>query len=701
MRHYLEYSDRSSAKFWEIRNEGKFFTVRWGKIGAEGQTKTNEFTSAEEARKEAEKLLVEKLKKGYTEKDLSPDAGISEKKVQTLNHSMPRIGKEKLEQLLETFFRQLENGSQLEKTEKEIIKILPKFPADFNRDHFTKFVHSCSSYMAYKMMTDLPRDIQGLYREILVEKTWISPEEQLAGELITGLDSPDSVDLKAFLDYLYSLKAFPDQKSHFEKLSSIAVPGLIRYLDKILSAFSLENAPGFYTRFLEPEVYFIRYGAFILYLCTVADQYSLEILRREIGKVKRMDILEFIAKLLRKNKEVPELKALVKLVENFYPDINIKETLKSLRDNLGLPDTYKISRLNFEIKVYDSDDYLDKQNLIRLNYLARGGYLWSVYVETPNGVFEADNTGIRENSLQLTGILDGTKPWEIVRALAAEADLQFRWDKAHIWAEDAYLVSVLKAKLNDNEIPVKKRGEAKANEDLAKYLAQPGNIYGSVLEDAAIAVLRSIPKNTETDLLLRTMQKFTGAYLPKYAHKIPLSFIPILKEAVEFFVRDEPGRIIPLYYYHNLSRDFSVPGEYEKFLASSKLLTYVDSLSKMPSSRKEFERLDKYVGSDVPENLVSFLETYSVPDSLTLDLVTSPWFFNPVGMIVYSCFLYILMKFKPKGFQETILNQIRRISDPLEIKRILSIAKLFGQEPQGKELYAEGLEILKEKEVNN
>lgn len=701
MRHYLEYSDRSSAKFWEIRNEGKFFTVRWGKIGAEGQTKTNEFTSAEEARKEAEKLLVEKLKKGYTEKDLSPDAGISEKKVQTLNHSMPRIGKEKLEQLLETFFRQLENGSQLEKTEKEIIKILPKFPADFNRDHFTKFVHSCSSYMAYKMMTDLPRDIQGLYREILVEKTWISPEEQLAGELITGLDSPDSVDLKAFLDYLYSLKAFPDQKSHFEKLSSIAVPGLIRYLDKILSAFSLENAPGFYTRFLEPEVYFIRYGAFILYLCTVADQYSLEILRREIGKVKRMDILEFIAKLLRKNKEVPELKALVKLVENFYPDINIKETLKSLRDNLGLPDTYKISRLNFEIKVYDSDDYLDKQNLIRLNYLARGGYLWSVYVETPNGVFEADNTGIRENSLQLTGILDGTKPWEIVRALATEADLQFRWDKAHIWAEDAYLVSVLKAKLNDNEIPVKKRGEAKANEDLAKYLAQPGNIYGSALEDAAIAVLRSIPQNTETDLLLRTMQKLTGADLPKYAHKISLSFIPTLKEAVEFFVKDEPGRIIPLYYYHNLSRDFSVPGEYEKFLESSKLLTYVDSLSKMPSSRKEFERLDKYVGPDVPENLVSFLETYSVPDSLTLDSVTSPWFFNPVGMIVYSCFLYILIKFKPKGFQETILNQIRRISDPLEIKRILSIAELFGQEPQGKELYVRGLEILKEKEVKN
>jgi predicted DNA-binding WGR domain protein len=42
--------------------------VRFGKIGANGQTTVKEFSSTDEANKAAEKLIAEKTKKGYLEK---------------------------------------------------------------------------------------------------------------------------------------------------------------------------------------------------------------------------------------------------------------------------------------------------------------------------------------------------------------------------------------------------------------------------------------------------------------------------------------------------------------------------------------------------------------------------------------------------------------------------------------------------------
>jgi len=69
MKHYLEYKDEKSDKFWEISmTEGaKSFSVRYGKIGSDGTINTKEFENSEKALKEAEKLLSEKLKKGYNE----------------------------------------------------------------------------------------------------------------------------------------------------------------------------------------------------------------------------------------------------------------------------------------------------------------------------------------------------------------------------------------------------------------------------------------------------------------------------------------------------------------------------------------------------------------------------------------------------------------------------------------------------------
>ena len=68
MKRYFEFVEGSSAKFWEISQSGKDVTVRFGKIGTNGQTQTKTLADADAATKHAEKLIKEKTGKGYIEK---------------------------------------------------------------------------------------------------------------------------------------------------------------------------------------------------------------------------------------------------------------------------------------------------------------------------------------------------------------------------------------------------------------------------------------------------------------------------------------------------------------------------------------------------------------------------------------------------------------------------------------------------------
>ncbi|NBP68067.1 MAG: WGR domain-containing protein [Cytophagia bacterium] len=65
MKHYLTYKDEKSDKFWQIEVNGSSFTVTYGKIGKAGTSQTKVFDSDEKCLKEAEKILNDKLKKGY------------------------------------------------------------------------------------------------------------------------------------------------------------------------------------------------------------------------------------------------------------------------------------------------------------------------------------------------------------------------------------------------------------------------------------------------------------------------------------------------------------------------------------------------------------------------------------------------------------------------------------------------------------
>jgi len=63
----FEFSDGKSNKFWNIELSGTSFTVTYGRIGTAGQTQTKEFPSADKAKSAHDKLVAEKLGKGYVE----------------------------------------------------------------------------------------------------------------------------------------------------------------------------------------------------------------------------------------------------------------------------------------------------------------------------------------------------------------------------------------------------------------------------------------------------------------------------------------------------------------------------------------------------------------------------------------------------------------------------------------------------------
>lgn len=63
----FEFVSDKSHKFWKIELEGNSHTVHFGRVGMAGQTKTKQFANEDETRASYEKLISQKLKKGYVE----------------------------------------------------------------------------------------------------------------------------------------------------------------------------------------------------------------------------------------------------------------------------------------------------------------------------------------------------------------------------------------------------------------------------------------------------------------------------------------------------------------------------------------------------------------------------------------------------------------------------------------------------------
>ena len=63
----FEFIGGNSAKFWEASVAGHEVTVRYGRLGSTGQGQVKSFASPQAAQNHADKLVGEKLAKGYRE----------------------------------------------------------------------------------------------------------------------------------------------------------------------------------------------------------------------------------------------------------------------------------------------------------------------------------------------------------------------------------------------------------------------------------------------------------------------------------------------------------------------------------------------------------------------------------------------------------------------------------------------------------
>ena len=63
----FEFVGGNSAKFWEVDQAGTDVTVRFGRLGTAGQEQTKSLPTPEAAQRHVEKVVGEKLAKGYVE----------------------------------------------------------------------------------------------------------------------------------------------------------------------------------------------------------------------------------------------------------------------------------------------------------------------------------------------------------------------------------------------------------------------------------------------------------------------------------------------------------------------------------------------------------------------------------------------------------------------------------------------------------
>ena len=125
MKHYLTFLDDTSDKFWQIETSGTSFTVTYGRNGTSGQSQTKTFDSEEKCLKEAEKVLAEKRKKGYSEDGVVSELALNPKSVKAKTEK-----EDNLQAVLEEY-------DQIIKSEK-VAELLP-FLQRLEKRHYEPF----------------------------------------------------------------------------------------------------------------------------------------------------------------------------------------------------------------------------------------------------------------------------------------------------------------------------------------------------------------------------------------------------------------------------------------------------------------------------------------------------------------------------------------------------------------------------------
>lgn len=91
---HLQYIDEISDKFWKVQTNECTLTVTYGRNGTSGQSKSKSYETEEECIQQAEKLIAEKIKKGYSEDGIVRTIVTSNRTNSTVANSSARITKE-------------------------------------------------------------------------------------------------------------------------------------------------------------------------------------------------------------------------------------------------------------------------------------------------------------------------------------------------------------------------------------------------------------------------------------------------------------------------------------------------------------------------------------------------------------------------------------------------------------------------------
>jgi predicted DNA-binding WGR domain protein len=67
MKRQFEFVAGNSSKFWDVSVANCTVTICFGRIGTSGQSQTKEFADASSAQRHADKMIAEKIRKGYLE----------------------------------------------------------------------------------------------------------------------------------------------------------------------------------------------------------------------------------------------------------------------------------------------------------------------------------------------------------------------------------------------------------------------------------------------------------------------------------------------------------------------------------------------------------------------------------------------------------------------------------------------------------
>jgi predicted DNA-binding WGR domain protein len=67
MKRHFKFVRGTSSKFWDVSVANCTVTICFGRIGTSGQSQTKDFASPAAAQQHADKMIAEKLRKGYLE----------------------------------------------------------------------------------------------------------------------------------------------------------------------------------------------------------------------------------------------------------------------------------------------------------------------------------------------------------------------------------------------------------------------------------------------------------------------------------------------------------------------------------------------------------------------------------------------------------------------------------------------------------